>query len=58
MSEQITIAISLALIASVFTLVLVEALSGCGEPIYHPDGTFITGECVYLPYTPVEGRWK
>jgi hypothetical protein len=56
--EIITIALELVLIASIFALIVIEALSGCGEPIYHADGTYITGECVYLPYSPVEGRWK
>jgi hypothetical protein len=56
--ETITIALELVLIASLFALITLEALSGCGEPIYHADGTFITGECIYLPYSPVEGRWK
>ncbi len=39
------------------TLVLLEVASGCGEPTYFQDRTWVTGECLFIPYTPTAGRW-
>lgn len=44
--------------ASLMTIAMVEWVVGCGEPIYHADGTFITGECVFIPHEPVTGAWR
>jgi len=38
--------------------VLANWLIGCGEPQYHADGTYLTGECIGIPYEPKQGRWK
>ena len=39
-------------------LVVFEFMVGCGERTYHADGTWITNECLFIPYTPVSGKWK
>ena len=46
--------IALGLLLSV---VLLEAVSGCGQAIYNADGTWVTGQCVFVPYTPTGGKW-
>jgi hypothetical protein len=46
--------IALGLLLSV---VLLEAVSGCGQAIYNADGTWATGQCVFVPYTPTVGKW-
>ena len=46
--------IALGLLLSV---VLLEAVSGCGQAIYNADGTWATGQCVFVPYTPTGGKW-
>ena len=38
------------------SFVLVNFLIGCGEPIYHPDGSWKTGECVGIPYQSVRSQ--
>lgn len=50
--------IAVLLVASTLTIGLVNFAIGCGEPEYHADGTFVTGECFVIPYTPVKGTWK
>lgn len=40
-----------------FALVLINAAMGCGETFYYPNGTWETGECFLIPYTPVSGEW-
>jgi hypothetical protein len=54
------IATILAIIAfsALLSLVLINWMMGCGEVEYHADGTFVTGECLVIPYTPVKGTWK
>lgn len=45
--------------ATIIALVLlVEWAAGCGEPLYHGDGTFVTGACIVVPHEPVTGRWR
>ena len=46
--------IALALLLSV---VLLETMSGCGQAIYNADGTWATGQCILVPYTPAAGKW-
>lgn len=50
--------LALLVLSGMFSLVLINWAIGCGEPEYHADGTFVTGECVGIPYTPVKGTWK
>jgi hypothetical protein len=50
-------AIAVVLMSAMFAVVIIEMAVGCGEPIYHADGTYVTGECVFIPYTPVSGKW-
>jgi hypothetical protein len=38
------------------SFVLVNFLIGCGEPIYHPDGSWKTGECVGITYQSVRSQ--
>lgn len=45
-------------VSTVIAVGILETLSGCGEPVYKADGTYVTGECLFVPYTPVEGVWK
>lgn len=47
-----------ALATAMLMLILVEWLAGCGEIIYNEDGTWRTGECVFLPYQPATGNWR
>ena len=39
-------------------LILINLAAGCGEVIYHADGTWETGECWLIPYEPTAGEWK
>jgi hypothetical protein len=50
--------IAIAAFATFMSIVMVEWAVGCGEPIYNADGTFVTGECAFLPYEPVSGTWR
>jgi len=45
-------------ISALFALVMVEAIAGCGATTYHHDGTYTTGECVFLTHKSVSGRWR
>ena len=36
-------------VTAILMLILAEWLAGCGERIYHKDGSGRTGECVFLP---------
>ncbi len=38
-------------------VIVVEWLVGCGEKIYYADGTWVTGECVFVPYETTTGEW-
>jgi len=51
--------ISIAIIAyAIILLTVFEFMVGCGTTTYNADGTYYTNECLFIPYTPVEGRWK
>ena len=43
-----------------FSVALIEWLAGCGEVFYYGDGTWKTGQCVFMDSLhPVrEGVWK
>ena len=51
-------AVAILAFSFMFAIVLLEMAVGCGEPIYKADGTYVTGECIFIPYTPVEGVWQ
>lgn len=40
------------------TIIVMEWLVGCGEKTYHRNGTWITGECLFVPYEVTHGYWK
>jgi len=40
------------------TIIVMEWLIGCGEKTYYPNGTWITGECLFIPYEVTYGYWK
>lgn len=51
--------ISIAIIAyAIILLAVFEFMVGCGSTTYNADGTYYTNECLFIPYTPVEGRWR
>lgn len=47
-------------VGGMFAVVLVEFAVGCGEVFYYPDGTWKTGQCVFMDTLhPVKsGTWK
>ena len=47
-------------IGGLFAFVLVEWIAGCGQVFYYPDGTWKTGQCVFMDALhPVKsGTWK
>jgi hypothetical protein len=46
------------LVTAILMLIVVEWLVGCGEPVHKADGTWRSGECVFLPHEPATGRWR
>ena len=42
---------------TLFALIALEIIGGCGEPTYFQNHTWVTGECLFIPYGPVTGRW-
>lgn len=50
-------AVITVLIAIVFLFTLIEYAIGCGQKIYKSDGTFVTGDCAIIDYSPVSGVW-
>lgn len=56
--EKVVLLLITLAVSAVFAMTLLEVAVGCGEPIYKADGTYITGECLFVPYTPVEGTWR
>ena len=42
---------------TLFAVILLEALTGCGERTYFQNHTWVTGECLFISYTPTSGRW-
>jgi len=49
--------ITLLVVGMLLTFIMLEALSGCGERTYFQNHTWVTGECLFIPYTPTSGRW-
>lgn len=52
-----TVCMTAAVILIVMIVVL-EWAAGCGEKIYHQDGTWRSGECIILPHEISTGRWR
>lgn len=50
----------LATMGLLFPVMIIEWLAGCGEVFYYGDGTWQTGQCVFMDSLhPVrEGVWK
>ena len=44
-------------VGALLAVVLLETLTGCGERTYFENRTWVTGECLFIPYTPTVGRW-
>jgi len=42
---------------TLLAVVLLETLTGCGERTYFENRTWVTGECLFVPYTSTSGRW-
>jgi hypothetical protein len=40
------------------TITVLELLVGCGEKVYRSDGTWMTGECLFVHHEVTYGRWK
>lgn len=52
------VALAVMLTASLLCVIMIaELLIGCGEKTYYEDRTYITNECLFIPYTPSAGRW-
>jgi len=45
------------IIATMFSVILLEWVAGCGEIIYYPDRTWKTGECLFIPHEVKHGTW-
>lgn len=43
--------------SALLAIVLLESLSGCGERTYFQNRTWVTGECLFIPYESINGRW-
>ena len=44
-------------VATLLSVVMLESLSGCGERTYFQNRTWVTGECLFIPYQSTNGRW-
>ena len=40
-----------------FVVLALNWVSGCGQAIYYPDGTWRTGECFFISHEPKTGVW-
>ena len=49
--------LSFIVFSAIISLMVLEFMVGCGETTYHADRTYTTNECLFIPYTPVDGRW-
>jgi hypothetical protein len=48
---------TLVALGLLLSVVILETMSGCGQTIYNADGTWATGQCILVPYTPAAGKW-
>jgi hypothetical protein len=49
--------ILLVLVGATFAVIFLETLSGCGERTYFQNRTWVTGECLFIPFVSTSGRW-
>ena len=42
----------------IFGLAIVNAAIGCGQTVYHDNGTWETLDCLYIPYETKTGFWR
>jgi len=49
--------ITLLVVGMLLTLIILETLSGCGQRTYFQNRTWVTGECLFIPYTTTSGKW-
>jgi hypothetical protein len=49
--------ITVLVVGMLLTLIILETLSGCGQRTYFQDRTWVTGECLFIPYTTTSGKW-
>ena len=45
-------------IAVLVTVVFIEAAVGCGQSVHAADGTWSTGQCVFLASSDATGLWR
>jgi len=48
--------ILIAIASGMISIILINWMIGCGEPIYYPDGSWETGDCFLIPYEPVRSQ--
>jgi hypothetical protein len=49
--------ITVLVVGMLLTLIILETLSGCGQRTYFQNRTWVTGECLFIPYTTTSGKW-
>jgi len=49
--------IAVLVVGMLLTLIILETLSGCGQRTYFQNRTWVTGECLFIPYTTTSGKW-
>ncbi len=49
--------IAVLVVGMLLTLTILETLSGCGQRTYFQNRTWVTGECLFIPYTTTSGKW-
>ena len=43
------------ILGALFLFILLEWVAGCGEPVYSADGSWRTGDCLFLSPAPATG---
>ena len=54
---RLTGVLVLLALSALLALGVLEILSGCGERTYFENRTWVTGECLFFPHIPANGRW-
>ena len=49
--------ILLTIVGTIFAVIFLETLGGCGERTYFENRTWVTGECLFIPFDSTSGRW-
>ena len=50
-------AITVIAVGVLLTLIILETLSGCGQRTYFSNHTWVTNECLFIPYKTTSGKW-